>query len=73
VGSSHTSATDWWNSHYSCAIENQLDVIHLPFVHADTIGRGGKTVVHGPRYMADEFHGKHNMISVWFDNEVEQG
>jgi phenylpropionate dioxygenase-like ring-hydroxylating dioxygenase large terminal subunit len=37
-----------WNVHYSRAIENQLDVVHLPFVHASTIGRGNKTLVNGP-------------------------
>jgi phenylpropionate dioxygenase-like ring-hydroxylating dioxygenase large terminal subunit len=37
-----------WTVHYSRAIENQLDVAHLPFVHADTIGRGNRTVVDGP-------------------------
>lgn len=37
-----------WNVHYSRAIENQLDVVHLPFVHASTIGRGGKSLVNGP-------------------------
>ncbi|WP_449463072.1 aromatic ring-hydroxylating dioxygenase subunit alpha [Tardisphaera miroshnichenkoae] len=30
------------------AIENQLDVFHLPFVHRNTIGRGGKTIAQGP-------------------------
>ena len=69
----YTSATDWWKSHYSRAIENQLDVVHLPFVHANTIGRGNKTIVQGPRFRVDEFPGRHDMISVWFDNEVEQG
>ncbi len=37
-----------WNVHYSLVIENQLDVVHIPFVHASTIGRGYKTLVHGP-------------------------
>ncbi len=37
-----------WGVHYSRAIENQLDVVHLPFVHATTIGRGNRTVVDGP-------------------------
>lgn len=40
---------DHWNSHYSRCIENQLDVVHLPFVHNSTIGRGNKTVVNGPK------------------------
>ena len=42
------TAVDPWNAHYSRAIENQLDVVHLPFVHHDTIGRGGATLVNGP-------------------------
>lgn len=29
-----------WTTHYSRAIENQLDYFHLPFVHRKTIGRG---------------------------------
>jgi phenylpropionate dioxygenase-like ring-hydroxylating dioxygenase large terminal subunit len=37
-----------WNVHYSRAIENQLDVVHLPFVHGTTIGRGNKSLVNGP-------------------------
>lgn len=40
--------TDVWNAHYSRCIENQLDVVHVPFVHFDTIGRGQKTLVNGP-------------------------
>jgi phenylpropionate dioxygenase-like ring-hydroxylating dioxygenase large terminal subunit len=37
-----------WNAHYSRAIENQLDVAHVPFVHSDTIGRGAGALVDGP-------------------------
>lgn len=37
-----------WNAHYSRAIENQLDVAHVPFVHASTIGRGAGALVDGP-------------------------
>lgn len=40
--------SDKWNSHYSRCIENQLDVVHLPFVHHNTIGKGNKTLVNGP-------------------------
>ncbi len=43
------SRIDPWTTHYSRAIENQLDVAHLPFVHRKTIGRGGHTVADGPR------------------------
>lgn len=39
---------DPWDAHYSRVIENQLDVVHLPFVHHNTIGRGGRTLVEGP-------------------------
>jgi phenylpropionate dioxygenase-like ring-hydroxylating dioxygenase large terminal subunit len=37
-----------WQAHYSRAIENQLDVVHVPFVHYNTIGRGVGTLVDGP-------------------------
>ena len=42
------SAHDPWDAFYSRVIENQLDVIHLPFVHRHTIGRGNRTLVDGP-------------------------
>lgn len=42
------SARDPWEAHYSRVIENQLDVVHLPFIHRNTIGRGNRTVVDGP-------------------------
>lgn len=45
----YSEVADHWDAHYSRCIENQLDVVHLPFVHATTIGRGGKTLVNGPR------------------------
>ena len=36
------------DTHYSRAIENQLDCAHIPFIHKNTIGRGNKTLVNGP-------------------------
>ncbi len=45
---SYSSAHDPWDAHYSRVIENQLDVVHLPFVHRRTIGRGNRTLVDGP-------------------------
>ena len=39
---------DRWDNHYTRVLENQLDVVHLPFVHHNTIGRGNKTLVEGP-------------------------
>lgn len=47
-GFSYGEFSEVWNVHYSRAIENQLDVVHVPFVHATTIGRGGKSLVNGP-------------------------
>jgi len=44
----YSEMEDHWHSHYSRCIENQLDVVHLPFVHHNTIGRGHKTLVNGP-------------------------
>ena len=44
----YASKADHWKAHYSRVIENQLDVVHLPFVHHNTIGRGNQTVVDGP-------------------------
>ena len=49
---------DHWPIHYSRAIENQLDVIHLPFVHYNTIGRGCRTLIDGP-------------IIKWTDKELQ--
>jgi phenylpropionate dioxygenase-like ring-hydroxylating dioxygenase large terminal subunit len=45
---SYGSVRDPWSIHYSRAIENQLDAMHLPFVHHNTIGRGGRSLVDGP-------------------------
>lgn len=47
-GFSYGSFKEKWNVHYTRAIENQLDVVHLPFVHDTTIGKGDKEVVNGP-------------------------
>jgi len=44
----HYTKRRHWNVHYSLVIENQLDTAHIPFVHTNTIGRGFKTLVHGP-------------------------
>ncbi len=47
-GWSYGEAIDPWATHYTRGIENQLDVVHLPFVHYNTIGRGGRALVDGP-------------------------
>jgi phenylpropionate dioxygenase-like ring-hydroxylating dioxygenase large terminal subunit len=45
---SYATIYDPWDAHYSRVIENQLDVVHVPFVHADNIGRGIGKLVDGP-------------------------
>lgn len=58
-----------WKVDYSRIIENQLDVSHLPFVHHNTIGRGNKTLVNGPKVVwLDD-----NTLQTSADNEVDKG
>lgn len=68
---SYLTLTDHWTCHYSRAIENQLDVVHLPFVHRSTIGRSNQTLVNGPRSVLQR--GDHDRIDLWYDNEVDHG
>lgn len=63
---------DLWRTHYSRAIENQLDNVHLPFVHRTTIGRGNETLVNGPMYKVVQVPSGQR-IDVWYDNEVDRG
>jgi phenylpropionate dioxygenase-like ring-hydroxylating dioxygenase large terminal subunit len=65
----YASAQDPWNAHYSRAIENQLDAMHLPFVHYNTIGRGNRTLVHGPVARWEN----EDLLTVHIDNEVDRG
>jgi len=57
-----------WHVHYTRAIEGNLDVSHLPFVHAKTIGRGMGTLVNGPFTTLEN-----NEIRVWFSNQPDEG
>ena len=59
---------DHWTTHYSRVIENQLDVLHLPFVHHNTIGRGCKTVVDGPRTRWEN-----GELQIWASNRKDDG
>ncbi len=59
---------DLWPVHYSRAIENQLDVFHLPFVHYNTIGRGNRIVSDGPVTVLE-----HETLKVWVTNRAENG
>ena len=65
----YAQAIDPWETHYSRAIENQLDPIHLPFVHHNTIGRGNRTIVDGPvtRWVGDD------MFYVYVRSRVDDG
>ncbi|MEI6348592.1 MAG: aromatic ring-hydroxylating dioxygenase subunit alpha [Bacteroidota bacterium] len=65
---SYSSFKDHWNIHYSRAIENQLDVVHLPFVHKTTIGRGNKTLVNGPVVVREN-----ELITFYVDNIKDDG
>lgn len=59
---------DAWPVDYSRAIENQLDVFHLPFVHATTIGRGNKTIADGPLTVVDD-----KSLEIWVSNRLDDG
>jgi phenylpropionate dioxygenase-like ring-hydroxylating dioxygenase large terminal subunit len=65
---SYSWLKDHWNVHYSRAIENQLDVVHLPFVHRTTIGRGNKTLVHGPVVVK-----KDDLLTFYVNNVPDDG
>lgn len=68
-GFSYASVHDPWKAHYSRVIENQLDTVHVPFVHHNTIGRGGATLVDGPavKWVGDD------MFYVYPHNRVDDG
>lgn len=64
----YTGFSEVWPVHYTRAIENQLDVVHLPFVHKTTIGRGNATLVNGPVVKWED-----NLMTFYVLNEVDQG
>lgn len=57
-----------WDVHYTRAIENQLDVVHLPFVHKTTIGKGMGTLVNGPVVEWQD-----NCMTFYVDNVHDHG
>ncbi len=69
----YSTVRDHWATHYSRAIENQLDVVHLPFVHRTTIGAGNRTIVHGPLVQVKSHYPKDNLLDLWVSNEVDTG
>lgn len=70
IGPGHTysSFRQHWPVHYSRVVENQLDMAHLPFVHFNTIGSGGKTVVDGPIVRLQD-----GLMHVWVANRDDDG
>jgi phenylpropionate dioxygenase-like ring-hydroxylating dioxygenase large terminal subunit len=67
-GFSYGGFSETWGVHYTRAIENQLDVVHLPFVHQSTIGKGNKTLVNGPVVKWED-----NLMTFYVKNEVDNG
>jgi phenylpropionate dioxygenase-like ring-hydroxylating dioxygenase large terminal subunit len=65
----HATVRDPWDAHYSRVIENQLDVVHLPFVHANTIGRGCQTLVEGPGVLWRD----DDLFELYVYNKVDDG
>jgi len=69
----YTTLRDHWANHYARAIENQLDAVHLPFIHNTTIGRGNKTLVNGPLAVEESHWPGDHLINLWVYNEVDNG
>ena len=69
----YSTIRNHWANHYARAIENQLDVVHLPFVHHNTIGRGNNTLVNGPIAKEIEIASGSYRIDLWVDNQYDQG
>lgn len=67
---SYKTHTEVWPVHYTRAIENQLDAVHLPFVHYNTIGRGHQTLVNGP--LVEEMEDKRG-FKAWIYNIKDDG
>lgn len=67
-GYQYKTFAEVWDVHYTRAIENQLDVVHLPFVHATTIGKGGRTIVNGPVVEWND-----NRMTFYVSNSLDDG
>lgn len=65
---SYGTYSDHWSVQYSRAIENQLDVVHVPFVHQSSIGRGNRTLINGPRTSVSP-----DGLSIWVYNVLDEG
>jgi phenylpropionate dioxygenase-like ring-hydroxylating dioxygenase large terminal subunit len=69
----YTTIRDHWTTHYSRAIENQLDAVHLPFVHRTTIGAGNRTIVNGPLVREENLYTGDHLLNLWVNNQVDTG
>lgn len=69
----YSTIRDHWENHYARAIENQLDVLHLPFVHYNTIGRGDRTLVNGPIAKEVRISPGSYRLDLWVDNQPDRG
>jgi Phenylpropionate dioxygenase and related ring-hydroxylating dioxygenases, large terminal subunit len=67
-GFTYGQIDETWPVHYTRAIENQLDVVHLPFVHRTTIGKGNKKLVNGPVVRWDG-----TLMTFYVDNTLDNG
>lgn len=65
---SYSTLQRLWKVHYTRAAESLLDVAHLPFVHPNTIGRGGQTLVNGPYLELED-----DSLYVWMNNQQDVG
>ena len=65
---SYSTIKDEWHNHYTRCIENQLDVVHIAFVHSNTIGRGNKTVVNGPLVEIEN-----DILKFYVNNVIDKG
>ncbi|MDD2370403.1 MAG: aromatic ring-hydroxylating dioxygenase subunit alpha [Firmicutes bacterium] len=67
-GFTYGGFSESWPVHYTRAIENQLDVVHLPFVHKTTIGADNRTLVNGP-----VVKWKDNLMTFYVNNDRDNG
>jgi len=68
TGFTYGGFAEVWDVHYTRAIENQLDVVHLPFVHTDSIGKGNRTIVNGP-----VVEWENDLMTFYVDNTTDDG
>lgn len=72
-GMVYSTLRSHWTNHYARAIENQLDVAHLPFVHHNTIGSGNQTLVNGPVSRELQLAPGSYRLDLWYDNATDRG